>query len=313
VSLRDGALVACVLAAWTAACERPDARDPPAATAPAPAQRIVTLSPDLAELVYTVGAGDRLVGTIEYSDFPPEAKSVPRVGDAFGLDFERLGALRPDLVLAWDGGTPERWIERLRELGYRVETLGVRRLEDVAVELEQIGRFTGREDAARAAAREYLDRLSALRARYASAERVTVFFQISTQPLYTVGAPHAISAMIELCGGRNIFDDLSSLAADVSAEAVLGRDPQVIIAGDDAGDGALEGWRRWPALTAVVNDNLYSVRAELVTRSSTRLIGGVEEICAALARARERNAEPAPRADTAARKRVNIAASYGGA
>jgi iron complex transport system substrate-binding protein len=266
---------------------------------PPPATRIITLSPDLAELVYRAGAGQSLVGTIDHSDYPPEAQSVPRVGDAFGLDFERIRALRPDLVLAWTGGTPLRWIERLEDMDLRVVSLGVRRLEDVADEVEEIGRLTGRSDVARAAADEYRRSLASLRARYAGADPITVFFQIASQPLYTVGGRHAITAMIELCGGRNIFEDLSALAADVSAEAVLGRDPRVIIASDDEGEVGLEMWKRWPSLTAVANGDLYLVHADLVTRSSTRLVAGTGEICDALQRARAHRGAPEASADDA--------------
>jgi len=266
--------------------------DEPADAAALPAQRIVTLSPDLTELVYTAGAGPNLVGAIEHSDYPPAARELPRVGDAYGLDFERIGALHPDLILAWDGGTPERWIERLRELGYRVVPLGAHRLEDVARELEEIGRLSGHEDLAQSAASTFLEQLRALRAQYAGADVLTVFFQISRQPLYTIGGPHAITAMIELCGGRNIFEDLPSLAADVAPEAVLGRNPDVIIAGDDEGAGALDLWRSWPALTAVAHEDLYVVPAELVTRSSTRLLEGAAELCKALQQARAHAIDP---------------------
>ena len=251
-----------------------------------PAKRIITLSPDLAELVWTAGAGTSLIGTIEHSDYPPQARSIPRVGDAYGLDFERIGALRPDLILAWDGGTPLRWIERLREIGYRVVAMGVRRLEDVAHELDEIGELTGQEESAHSAAERYLANLQRLRAEYHGAKPVTVFFEISAQPLFTVGGPHVITAMIELCGGRNVFEDLRVLAADVSREAVLGRNPQVILAADDAGEGTLDEWRRWPALAAVASGSLYIVRADLVTRSSTRILEGAEEICTTLSRAR---------------------------
>jgi iron complex transport system substrate-binding protein len=194
--------------------------------------------------------------------------------------------MRPDLILAWDGGTPERWIERLRELGYRVVAMGVRRLEDVARELEEIGELTGHEEPANSAAKSYLERLQSLRDQYHGADPLTVFFEISGQPLYTIGGPHVITAIIELCGGRNVFEDLRALAADVSQEAVLGRDPQVILAADDAGEGTLDEWRRWPALAAVASGDLYYVRADLVTRSSTRILDGAAEICTSLERAR---------------------------
>jgi iron complex transport system substrate-binding protein len=263
------------------------------AQTPAAAQRIVTLSPDLTELVFAAGAGSNLVGVIDHSDYPPPARSLPRVGDAFGLDFERIGSLRPDLILAWDGGTPQRWIERLQELHFHVVALGAHQLEDVASELVEIGRLTGHEATAQSAADGYLEGLRELRARNTGARSLTVFFQISVQPLYTIGGSHAISAMISLCGGHNVFDDLPALAADVSPEAVLGRNPDVIISGDDAGEGALDLWRRWPALTAVAHDDLYLVPAELVTRSSTRVLDGAAEICRALQHARDHAADPA--------------------
>jgi iron complex transport system substrate-binding protein len=269
-----------VLCGPRAECDEPAANEPP------PAQRIVTLSPDLTELVYSAGAGPSLVGVIEHSDYPLAARSLPRVGDAFALDFERIGALHPDLILAWDGGTPARWIERLKELGFRVVPLGARRLEDVAQELVEIGRLSGQEALAQSAADTYLEQLRALRARYAGVDVVTVFFQISRQPLYTVGGPHPITAMLELCGGRNVFEDVSVLAADVSPEAVLGRNPDVIIGGDDEGADALELWHAWPALTAVAHGDLYLVPAGLVTRTSTRLLEGAAELCKALQQAR---------------------------
>jgi len=282
--------VAAVLTLLAALALRIEAA-PPDAQTPAPARRIITLSPDLTELVYTAGGGAELVGVIDHSDYPSSARALPRVGDAFGLDFERIGSLRPDLILAWDGGTPQRWIERLQELHFRVVALGAHKLEDVADELVEIGRLTGHEASAQSAANGYLEQLRDLRAQNAGARSLTVFFQISVQPLYTVGGSHAISAMISLCGGHNVFDELPALAADVSPEAVLGRNPDVIISGDDAGEGALELWRRWPALTAVAHGDLYLVPAELVTRSSARALEGAAEICEALQHARDHAAD----------------------
>jgi iron complex transport system substrate-binding protein len=261
----------------------------PAATE-SPAHRIVSVAPHLTELVYTAGAGERMVGADAYSDYPPEARALPRIGDAFQVDYERVLALRPDLVLVWDTGTPEPVIEKLRSLGLRVERITTTRLEDIAAAIRHIGRLAGTEKQAGVAASEFSAQIAELRRRHAHEAPVSVFFQIQAAPLFTISGEHLISDILAVCGGRNIFADLKQLAPPVSVEAVLERNPEVIIAGNDSdtGDDPLAHWRRWPQLKAVRYDNLYFVSADRVARSTTRVVGGTEEICDLLADARRR-------------------------
>ncbi|MDE2070204.1 MAG: ABC transporter substrate-binding protein, partial [Gammaproteobacteria bacterium] len=182
----------------------------------APATRIVSLAPDLSELVYDVGAGRALVGTSRYSDYPAAAKKLPRIGDAFRFDLERIVALRPDLILAWQGGTPVSAIERLRALRLPVMVIGTHRLADIATNLELIGKATGHEAQAHAAAQAFLTGLEKLHRQYGGRKPVRVFYEISAEPLYTIGGKQIISRMLELCGGRNIFGELTAPAAPVS-------------------------------------------------------------------------------------------------
>lgn len=254
----------------------------------AAAERIVSLAPNLTELAYSAGAGDRLVGADAYSDFPAAARKLPRVGDAFQVDYERLLALRPDLVLAWDTGTPETVIERLAGLHLRVERVSTSRLEDVARAIVRIGELAGTAALARQAAEEYSRQLAALRAQHGAQGTMRVFYQISEKPLYTVNGSHLISQMISLCGGRNVFDDLDQLAPAVSLEAVLVRDPDMIITADGAQGDPLSVWRRWPHLRAVEHGNLYTVHADRVARATPRLIEGVRELCAVIEVARRK-------------------------
>ena len=245
----------------------------------APATRIVSLAPDLTELTYDVGAGDALVGTSRYSDHPIAAKQLPRIGDAFRFDIERIVALRPDLVLAWQSGTPESAIERLRALKLPVLVIGTHRLADVAGNLELIGRATGYEAEARAAAHAFLVGLEKLRRQYANRPPVRVFYEISATPLYTVGGNQIISRIIELCGGRNIFADLTAPAAAVSMGSVLVRDPQAVVTGDDPGAAArLAAWLRWPDVSAVRHRNLFVVNNALVS-ATPRLLQGGQRLC----------------------------------
>ena len=258
--------------------------------APVPAQRIVTLAPHLTELVYTAGAGDRLVGADSYSDYPTEAMRVPRVGDAFQVDYERLLALRPDLVLVWTTGMPEPVIERITDLGLRVERVSIARLEDIAVALRQIGDLAGTRPQAERAARAFLDEVARLRVGRAGEKPLSVFYQISEAPLYTVSGKHVISEMIELCGGRNVFAELEQVAPPVGLEAVIERNPQVIITADGAQGDPLSVWRRWPDVDAVRSGNLYTVSADRVARSTTRIVEGARQICAAIDSARRKAA-----------------------
>lgn len=264
-----------------------------AATAPAPerpraAQRIVSLAPNLTELVFTLGAGARLVGADVFSNYPPQARGIARVGDAFQVDYERVLALNPDLVLVWDTGTPEPVIEKLTQLGLAVERLSTTRLEDVASALRRLGSLTGTTATAEEAARAYSSALAALRLEHAADPSITVFYQISAAPLYTINDRHLISEIIALCGGRNVFAELAQLAPPVSLEAVLERNPEVILAGDDIAGDPFAPWRRWRQLRAVELDNLYVLRVDRVARATTRIVEGAREVCAVLDQARER-------------------------
>lgn len=256
---------------------------------PKPAERVVSLAPDLAELLADAGAAATLKGTVEYSDYPAEVKKVPRLGDAFHVDTERVVALKPDLVLAWEGGTPKALIDRLRALKLPVLAIGTHELLDIAANLETLGVATGHGDAGQLAAEDFRTRLGALRSRYATEPSIRVFYEISAQPLFTVGGDQGISRLIQVCGGTNIFADLAELAPAVSLETVLARDPEVIVSGDGEGDTAqrFKYWQRWPKLAAVREDNFIAVNDDWVSRSTPRLLDAGKQLCEALETARE--------------------------
>lgn len=259
-----------------------------AAGAGSPAKRIVTLAPHLTELVYTAGAGEQLVGAEAYSDYPAAAKTLPRVGDAFQVDYERLLALQPDLVLVWANGTPEPVIEQLKRMGLRVERITILSLDGIAGALRQIGALTGTSSVAEAAAHAYENDIAQFRTRRARVSPISVFYQISEKPLYTINGRHPISEIIGLCGGKNIFHDLAQLSPPVGIEAVIERDPQVILAGDGAQGDPLSLWKKWPRMRAVKQGNLYTVRADVLARSTPRVLEGARQVCRVLDEARDK-------------------------
>ena len=256
-----------------------------------PPQRIVTLAPHLAELVFVAGAGDLLVGTVEYSDHPDQANDVPRIGDAYRVDAEMLATLNPDLLLAWSGGNPDSLLQFLRQDGYRVIELGVDGIESVAVQLRLIGKLTERTEQAERAAVDYLASIDELRATNVNKPIVSVFYQISARPLFTVGGQQIISEVISLCGGKNIFSDLDTLAPAVSMESVLLRNPQVILAGSVGDSNPLEYWHNYPQMLAVSLGNLFILDSELLGRAGPRLADGAAQVCHALDLARGNLAE----------------------
>lgn len=252
-----------------------------------PARRIVSLSPHLTELVFDAGAGQWLVGAVEHSDYPPAARRIPRIGDAFRIDRERLARLHPDLILAWRGGTPEVTVEQLVSDGYRVEWVETDDPEDIAVALERIAELAGTRDVAAPLAHEFRTGFSSLERRYAGRSPVRVFVQISPRPLYTVGHGQVVDTVISMCGGVNIFGGIDQLAPVVTEEAVIAADPDVIIAPRVADEDALARWRRYDNIPAVRDGRLYSMDADLISRQSLRLLQGARKICDFLQSARE--------------------------
>ncbi len=250
----------------------------------APAQRIVALAPHIAESLFAAGAGSKLVGTVDYSDYPPEAKKVPRVGGYSRLDLEAIAALQPDIVLAWESGNNMPQVDKLRALGLTVHVSQPNKMENVADQLERLGRLAGTEASANAAAERFRKRLAGLRAANANKPKVRVFYQIWKAPLTTVGGPQIISDAITLCGGENVFGHLAKMAPTVTVEAVLEADPEAIVATGmgDAKPEWLHDWDKWTRLTAVKRGNLFHINPDIMQRHTPRILDGAEKLCAHL-------------------------------
>lgn len=261
-------------------------------TLAAPAQRVVSLAPHLTELIYAAGGGARLVGAVSYSDYPPQAKNVPRVGDNRALDLERIAALKPDLIVVWRHGNAQQQLDRLRELHIPLFFSEPHRLDDVATSLTRLGALLGTQPTAQDAARAYRGQIAQLRATYAQRAPVSVFYEVWDQPLMTVNGESMISDAIALCGGRNVFAALRPQVPTLSTEAVIAANPDAIVTasvGATAPDRplpALERWRAWPQLKAVAHGNLYAIDGDLLSRAGPRIAQGAQRLCEDLQRAR---------------------------
>ena len=262
-----------------------------------PARRIVSLSPHITENLFAIGAGERVVGTVAFSNYPEAARRIPLVGGYEKLDLEAVAALRPDLVLAWESGNIASHVTKLKGIGLPVAVTEARRIEDVPDDLERLGALSGAGVGARAVAAKFRERLAALRTRYGERPKVRVFYQVWNQPLMTVGGGQIISDAIRLCGGANVFAALKPMAAAVTVEAVLAADPEAIVASGmgDARPEWLDEWRRWPSLTAVARDNLFFVHPDHLQRHTPRILDGIERLCQHLETARARRPAGAAR------------------
>ena len=280
-------MLACICALLCGACSKP-ATD---STRNGHAERVVAFAPHVAEMMFAIGAGDRLVGVSSWSDFPREVLELPVIGDAFSVDQEQLSLLRPDLLLVWESGMPAHTVDELRSRGYRVESIRTRDLADVGTAMIRIGKLTGQSESAKIAAQQFTGAIDQLREKYRDAKTIDVFFQISARPLYTVNREHFISEIISLCGGRNVFDDLDELAPSVAVEAVLDRDPEVMLAGTNAGDKAFDEWVRWPGLAANRYGNQFLIPDETIGRPTPRLAMAGRSVCIALDQARSNRAK----------------------
>jgi iron complex transport system substrate-binding protein len=258
-----------------------------------PATRIISLAPNLAELLYAAGAGDRLVATVEFTDFPPAALQVPRIGDAFRFDLERIVEFAPDLVLGWASGNPDAALRRLDSLGLEVWRIEIRQPGDVATVLEAMARATGRLDVGLPAADEFRQRLAKLTARHAGTSPVRYFYQVSPRPLFTLNGEHLVSRGLALCGGRNVFADEPVLAPQVTLEAVLVADPAVLIAPVlNADEDPLAQWRDWPRLAAARNGAFIHLPADEISRATPRLLDSLESACTLLDQFRRNDRSP---------------------
>lgn len=253
-----------------------------------PAQRIVSLAPHLTEILFAVGAGSRVAGVVQYSDYPPQARTLPRIGGYQQFDLERVIGLQPDLIVAWQSGNNPGQIERLRKLGFPVYLSEPRRLTDVASSMERIGALAGGGEQAMRAVRDFRDRHSRLQARYARRSPVRTFYEVWNRPLMTVSDAHLIGDVMKLCGAENVFAGLPLLTPTISEEAVLVADPAVIIASgmDETRPQWLDDWRRWPRLKAVKDGHLHFVPPDILQRHSPRILEGAEQFCAQVDRAR---------------------------
>ena len=250
-------------------------------TLDAPARRIVALAPHIVENLFSAGAGGYIVGTVDFADYPGEARHIPRLGSAHAWSLESLVAAAPDLVVLWGSGNGMAALPQLERLGLPVYVSEPRQLGDIGDSIRDFGVLAGTSATAEASAATFETRMADLREEFSQRESLSVFYQIWNSPLQTINGEHMISAVMNLCGGRNAFADTMQLAPQVSLEAVLERDPDAIVASGmgESRPEWLDTWRQYPQMTAVRGGALLHVHPDLIQRPTVRIAEGAESLC----------------------------------
>lgn len=258
-------------------------------TLPAPARRAVTATPHATELVYAAGAGKFLAGTVQGSNYPAAALSLPSIGSAQRPNLEITTVLQPDLLVAWQPSTPDPLGDLMQRLNVPIYYSDPRTLAEIADAVQTMGRLFGTETHAESVADALRTRLAALSARYSHSRPVRVFIQAGSQPLYTLNRHSIISDAVRVCGGVNVFGEMATLAPQIALESVLAAQPDAVITGATSPDEASRHVRTWQqyGLPAATQGYVFSLDADALYRPGPRLIDVTEQLCQDLDRVRQ--------------------------
>lgn len=242
----------------------------------ASAPRVITLAPHLTELAFA--AGITPVAVSAWSDYPPAAQQLEQVANWQGIKLERILALKPDVVLAWRGGSPQRQIDQLHALGIKVIWLDPSSIESIIAALHQLAAWSPAPQQAHQAADRLAARFQALQQRYAVSSQRRVFLQFGQQPLFTASHATLQNQLLTLCGGDNIFAASAAPWPQVSREQVLARHPDLIVVPGDS-DAAARVARFWqPQLSVPV----IAIPEDWLSRPGPRSLLAAEKLCQAL-------------------------------
>lgn len=244
-------------------------------------QRIIALAPHIVEMLFDIGAGDQIVGTVSYADYPEAALKIPRIGGYHGIQIEKVLALKPDVVIVWPSGNKASDIEKMKNMGLNIVYSQPNKIADVADSLRAFGKITGQETQAEEVAKAYTKRFKNLQHQYAEKKPIKVFYQLWPEPMRTINGGTLINQLIAVCQGENVFATNPTPYPHISIENVIVAQPQVIIIPDEKSDTKqpVINWQKWPEIPAAKHNRFVQVNADLTHRFSTRMLTGIESMC----------------------------------
>lgn len=242
---------------------------------------IVALAPHIVEMLYDIGAGEQIIGTVSYADHPKEALKIPRIGGYHGMQVEKLLALQPDIIIAWKTGNKLEDLEKLKRLNLPVFFSEPKDVADVANELRYFGELTGRSEKAEIVAQKFEKRLKAIKETQHNKTRLKTFYQLWSAPMMSINNKTWIHQLLDICRADNVFANSSTSYPQISIENVMLTQPEVIVIPNEKSKKVQPkiDWKKWPEIPAVKKNQLITVNADLLHRYSTRMLDGLEDMC----------------------------------
>jgi iron complex transport system substrate-binding protein len=251
-------------------------------TFPFPPKRIVSLAPNITEILFGLGLDEEIVGVSIHCNFPEKAKTKVRVGSYIRLDFEKIISLTPDLIIATGAGNTRDMVDRLEQLGFPTYVIHPKNFEDILNSIIHIGQVVNREKEARVIIEGMKKRSQRVIELTKGLPRPKVFIQIGEAPMVTVGKGSFADDLIRLAGGKNIAEKEKEVYPRLGMEEILKRSPEVIVISSMNPKGdyrkILQEWSRWKTLPAVRDGRVHIVDSDLIDRPSPRIIDGLEEL-----------------------------------
>ena len=245
-------------------------------------QRIITLSPHLAELVFSLGSGGQIIGVIEHSDYPRAVQDIPSIGSASGLDVERILSMKPDLLLAWQGGTRESDIEKLEGLGLKIVSIKSESLEDIPESLKILGEILSQQQRSLKMIEDFNEHLQIISGKYVDQRPHRIFIEISSQPLMGLTNHHPFATGLERCGLNNIFANMNKAAIVTDLESILSRDVELVLLRHDADSNDFSAREKFYGVSANSAVSFVGFDEDTAFRQTPRLLDAVDEVCSAV-------------------------------
>lgn len=245
---------------------------------------IIALSPHIVEMLYDIGAGQQIIGTTAFADYPEQAKNITVVGNYLRLQIEKVIALQPDLIIAWKSGNPSDDLARLQQLGFKVVYSEPKSFEDIAQELEEFGVLTHHQKQANEKARQLLEQLNNIKNQYKNKTKIVGFYELWARPLTTIAQGSWPQQFLNICGVNNPFAQLPMPYPQVNIEQVLQTQIQIIIQplSDNQTDKEAFNWQDWSVLPAVKNNKILQPNADAMHRMTMRSLEALKNLCASI-------------------------------
>lgn len=243
---------------------------------------IIALAPHIVEMLYDIGAGEQIIGTTTFADYPEQAKNIPVIGNYVRLQIEKVIALQPDYIIAWKSGSPSDDLARLQQLGFNIVYSQPNSFEDIAAEMRTFGELTGHTQEAQAQAQQFLTELAQITKKYQDKTPISAFYELGSRPLITVAKGSWPQQFLDICRVSNPFEHVASPYPQVNIEKILQTSIQVIIQPVSLHQSNKQGfnWQDWPVIPAVQKKQIIQPNADAMHRMTMRSVKELKHLCA---------------------------------